>query len=227
MSHGLSDASTAVADLPPTESGGAAGDHREEQRRRIVEAAATCFARDGFHGTSMQRICAEAGMSPGALYRYFRSKEELIAALVTGERAERSAMFDVIRTAPSVIGGLFACLAEYLGKDDACARLSPEITAEAIRNEALRIAMAPAEDEMRAELEQALARGVAIGEIAPEHDLSDVLVMLQAIGDGLFLHQQLNPQWDIARRLPAFEVMIRQMLGPHLATSPARPDREV
>lgn len=219
MSHGLSDPTPALAEAPHPESGGAIGDHREEQRRRIVEAAATCFARDGFHGTSMQRICAEAGMSPGALYRYFRSKEELIAAIVMGERDERTQMFDIIRGSESVISGLMACLGEFLAKDDASARLCPEITAEAIRNEKLRAAMAPAEDELRAELQQALVRAVKGGEIAPEHDLSDVLVMLQAIGDGLMLHQQLNPQWEISARLPAFEELLRRMLAP-------RPDRQ-
>src|SRR3954464_11109027 len=45
-----------------------------DRRSEILSAAQTCFARPGFHQTSMQEICAEAGMSPGNLYRYFRSK---------------------------------------------------------------------------------------------------------------------------------------------------------
>ena len=44
---------------------------------RDLAAAQRCFVRSGFHGASMQDICAEAGMSPGNLYRYFPSKEAL------------------------------------------------------------------------------------------------------------------------------------------------------
>ena len=49
---------------------------RYDRRDEILAAAQRCFARSGFHGASMQDICAEAGMSPGNLYRYFPSKDE-------------------------------------------------------------------------------------------------------------------------------------------------------
>src|ERR1700752_5399442 len=52
-----------------------------DRRSEILQAAQTCFARSGFHQASMQEICAEAGLSPGNLYRYFRSKEDIIAGL--------------------------------------------------------------------------------------------------------------------------------------------------
>src|SRR6476646_4204190 len=52
-----------------------------DRRSEILSAAQTCFARAGFHQTSMQEICAEAGMSPGNLYRYFRSNEDIIAGI--------------------------------------------------------------------------------------------------------------------------------------------------
>ena len=52
---------------------------QSDRRDEILGAAQRCFVRSGFHGASMQDICAEAGMSPGNLYRYFPSKEALIA----------------------------------------------------------------------------------------------------------------------------------------------------
>jgi len=57
-------------------------EQQNERRSQILQAAGRCFTRDGFHRTSMQRICKEAGMSPGALYLYFESKEALIAAMI-------------------------------------------------------------------------------------------------------------------------------------------------
>src|SRR3954471_7288814 len=56
-------------------------EYLELRRQQIVDAAAACFTRRGFHLTTMQDICDEAGMSPGAVYRYFRSKEEIIEAM--------------------------------------------------------------------------------------------------------------------------------------------------
>ncbi|MEU2248956.1 TetR/AcrR family transcriptional regulator [Streptomyces sp. NPDC019224] len=57
--------------------------HLDARRRQILEGAARCFARDGFHGTSMQDVLKEAGLSAGAVYRYFEGKEDLIAAIAT------------------------------------------------------------------------------------------------------------------------------------------------
>lgn len=57
--------------------------HLDARRRQILDGAARCFARNGFHATSMQDVLREADLSAGAVYRYFSSKEELIAAIVT------------------------------------------------------------------------------------------------------------------------------------------------
>ncbi|MEU0513417.1 helix-turn-helix domain-containing protein [Amycolatopsis sp. NPDC006125] len=54
---------------------------REVRRAQIVAAARRCFAREGFHQTSMPDIAQEAGVSVGAPYRYFASKEEIILEL--------------------------------------------------------------------------------------------------------------------------------------------------
>ena len=62
-----------------------------DRRDEILVAAQACFARAGFHQTSMQEICAEAGMSPGNLYRYFRSKEDIIAGIAEARSRGRRA----------------------------------------------------------------------------------------------------------------------------------------
>ncbi|MGP4112170.1 TetR/AcrR family transcriptional regulator [Streptomyces sp. 4N509B] len=53
-------------------------EHLDSRRRQILEGAARCFARDGFHGTTMQDVLAETGLSAGAVYRYFPSKDAMI-----------------------------------------------------------------------------------------------------------------------------------------------------
>jgi AcrR family transcriptional regulator len=53
-------------------------EYLELRRQQILDAAAACFSRRGFHQTTMHDICGEAELSPGAVYRYFSSKEEII-----------------------------------------------------------------------------------------------------------------------------------------------------
>src|SRR5919112_312688 len=57
-------------------------EHVEARRRQIVSAALRCFAREGFHRTTMQDIFREADLSPGAVYSYFKGKDELIVAII-------------------------------------------------------------------------------------------------------------------------------------------------
>ena len=53
-------------------------EHQVQRRDQIVQAAIACFAKNGFHKTSMKDICHSADLSPGAVYSYFSSKEEII-----------------------------------------------------------------------------------------------------------------------------------------------------
>ena len=50
-------------------------DTQRARREHILDAAEVCFARAGFHRTTMQDICKEALISPGALYVYFTSRK--------------------------------------------------------------------------------------------------------------------------------------------------------
>jgi AcrR family transcriptional regulator len=56
-------------------------EHLAARRRQILDAALVCFSRSGFHQTSMQQIFEESGLSPGAVYRYFKGKEEIVQAI--------------------------------------------------------------------------------------------------------------------------------------------------
>src|SRR5262245_30602356 len=57
-------------------------EHVEARRRQILTAALRCFAREGFHRTTMQDIFREADLSPGAVYTYFKGKDELIRGII-------------------------------------------------------------------------------------------------------------------------------------------------
>ena len=55
--------------------------HVQSRRQQIIEATCICMAQKGFHQTTMRDVCRTAGLSPGAVYGYFSSKEELLFAV--------------------------------------------------------------------------------------------------------------------------------------------------
>jgi AcrR family transcriptional regulator len=57
-------------------------EHRATRRLDILAAACRCFARDGFHATSIADIITESSLSAGSVYLYFKSKNEIISAVV-------------------------------------------------------------------------------------------------------------------------------------------------
>jgi AcrR family transcriptional regulator len=59
-------------------------------RRRLLDAARTVFLRDGFHGTTVDQIAAEAGFTKGAVYSAFAGKADLFLALYEERHAERA-----------------------------------------------------------------------------------------------------------------------------------------
>src|SRR2546421_3697373 len=108
-----------------------------DRRGEILAAAQTCFARSGFHQTSMQEICTEAGMSPGNLYRYFRSKEDIIAAIAERDRAETAQQFAAVGQG-NFFDGLAALAQHHLVERSLEeVALCAEIMAESRRNPAV------------------------------------------------------------------------------------------
>jgi AcrR family transcriptional regulator len=106
-------------------------EHLERRRRQILDAARLCFVRKGVHETSMQDVFAESGLSAGAVYRYFKSKNEIIAAIVgeTGTRL-RAFMEEVLREEPlppldDVIGRFAEMIVSWSG-EDGIVRLAPQ-----------------------------------------------------------------------------------------------------
>src|SRR5690606_18810470 len=78
----------------------------EKKRQQILQAAETCFRRDGFRGASMADICAEAEMSPGHLYHYFKSKAAIVAAMTEAHLEAIAERFEVMTRKADVISAI-------------------------------------------------------------------------------------------------------------------------
>lgn len=185
-----------------------------DTRRRILDAAVTCFARAGFHGTSMHEICQEARMSPGGLYRYFTSKDAIIEAIAQEERDRNARYLSAVHAESNhlqaLFDGGFAFLGDMVGTRDAA--LCAEVCAEAQRNPRIRSIFEQNHREVRASLLRAIERAQAAGEVDPALDAGVVVTVLLAIGDGLIVRPPFDPETSIARIEPALRQLIGRML---------------
>src|SRR5712672_1595390 len=77
-----------------------------DRRSQILDAALVCFAKRGFHQTSMHDISAEAGISVGLIYRYFENKEAVISAMADRHKKEISDMLQRAKQAPTLLESL-------------------------------------------------------------------------------------------------------------------------
>lgn len=112
-------------------------EHLDARRRQILEAARACFIRNGFHATTMQDVFVEAGLSAGAVYRYFSGKTELITAIAQSKIGDLTSTLDEIdEAAPppvdEVLGQLLTRLQEVNERDE-IAKLVGQVWGEAIR----------------------------------------------------------------------------------------------
>jgi AcrR family transcriptional regulator len=117
-------------------------EHSEARRRQILAGARRCFAANGFHAPSMQELLAEIGLSPGAFYRYFSGKEELVNTIATealaGVTQSLVAYLNPQDPPPlrDLLGGLPGAPVETL-RDPELSRLIIQVWAEGLRNEEL------------------------------------------------------------------------------------------
>jgi AcrR family transcriptional regulator len=186
---------------------------KEDRRIEILEAARRCVARSGFHQTSMHDICAEAGMSPGNLYRYFPSKEAIIAGIAERDRAEVGAQL----AAGQFTDDFFATFAElarhhFVERSADDVGLCAEIMSESRRNPAISRIMQDFDADVRARLIAMLRAAAERGDIRADVDFENVVTMLMVIADGVWWRRAVEPAFDAEAVLPIFMDLTRHML---------------
>jgi AcrR family transcriptional regulator len=129
-------------------------EHLDARRRQILDGARRCFVRNGFHASSMQDVLAEVGLSPGAVYRYFSGKDEIVAAIATDAIGQLTEAFARAATAepPPPIEDVVAGVAEAirrLDEEHGNARLALQVWGEATRSPVIAQAFADAYRQIR------------------------------------------------------------------------------
>lgn len=197
-------------------------DVQKVRREHILDAAELCFARGGFHATTMQDICRAAGISPGALYVYFDSKEALIAGIVERDRAQFAERFAALTDAPDFLAALRSLASQYFAEEPAHKRLMcVEIGVESTRNPRVGEIFRSVDTFVRTSFERLFQRLKDEGRIDPVHDIPTLALLVETIGDGLFWRRAIDPTFNPETILPAVLETIGSLLRPvHAHTEP-------
>jgi AcrR family transcriptional regulator len=186
-------------------------EHRATRRLEILAAACRCFARDGFHATSIADIISESGLSAGALYLYFKSKQELIAAVVEMTLATADELFaelladDAVPSPEQTIEFMIDAVMEravrhpLLGVD--MSRVALHAWAEALRDPKIAERIEHTLHHLRQHYEDVARRWQIAGLIPPDTDPAHVGAVLLGVVYAFALQRLLIPGTDPAQYL--------------------------
>jgi TetR/AcrR family transcriptional regulator, repressor for uid operon len=146
---------------------------RAARRDQIIAAGLACFARSGYHATTMADVAAQAGVSKGTPYLYFDSKQSLFLALHeqwdcgAGQRVDAAiaALPHEQRQSPhAVLRAVAAAIATHVQAEAETCRVLMEARALAAHVPVIAAAVRAADQQMHRQLEGLFAAGVAAGE---------------------------------------------------------------
>ncbi len=148
----------------------------EHRRREIIEAARSCFLRNGFHQTTTDEICHEAAITPGGLYHYFDSKDDIISAVVMDTARTRVGRVASVTDGAVDVRSAFREMTAFFYQVirdpdlDTRTRLDIEIWAETLHNDKLAAITQEGLALRRQWLEALINRGREEGMYKPEVD---------------------------------------------------------
>ena len=187
--------------------------HIDARTNVIREAAEKVFADKGFAGATMQDIAREAGLSAGAIYRYFPSKEALIEALSADQAAQMAAVVESIRSKGdtaavlhSLADTFFRPLEDPDGFLDQCIEF--ELTSEARRNPQIRAARNRSYASMVQAFTAVIRRGQAEGVINKSIDPDSTARLMIAAFEGLTMQLAAGEPVNVRKYTKVLKAMM-------------------
>jgi len=185
-------------------------EHVEARKHQIMDAAAACFCRKGFHHSTMQDICRQADMSPGAVYRYFCSKEEIIESMLRERQGATAAIIEAVRGRGStlqVLDELSDVFFSNLENTQACA-LSVELWAEALRSPRVKELLLNELRNVSTPFIEMVRNAQERGEINPALDAEATAQVMISFFDGLILQKATNSSVDVSQYVAVMKAMM-------------------
>ena len=208
---------------------------REARRLQILEVAQRCFARQGFHRTSMEDIIRELKSSPGAVYCYFKGKNDIIAALAEQRHERETALLHELISSSSVSEGVPNAARAFFEmlqdpKERERRKLTIQIWAESLRDKRIR-KIVERGIRQRDLLTAALRTARQAGQLPDSLDPDAFSRVLLALLQGFILQQAWEPEIDTEAFLETAMSLISSvfvgfvLVGPESKVSNGRKQR--
>ncbi len=187
--------------------------HTEARKQQIIDAAYRCFARKGFHQATMRDIYEEAELSPGAVYHYFNSKDEIIQASFDFDYQRSLDLFNAARESGdplAAISDLFDFLARGLQEAAAlgASRVNVQGWGEALVNPALHETIQRVLNNYLDALTHIFRRAQELGQVDASLDPASVGRMMLSLYYGLELQKALDPEVDVSGYAAAVNTLV-------------------
>ncbi|MBA3809983.1 MAG: TetR/AcrR family transcriptional regulator [Solirubrobacterales bacterium] len=171
---------------------------RANTRERLLSAARGAFARNGFHGASVDEIASEAGFSTGALYSNFDGKEDLFLELMEREIDEHAReLTDAVRARASMAerakGGARQWMS-MIEREPELLLLFMEFWAYGVRDPQVRPKVAARFAQMREVLTQLIADGVREFDLELALPAEQLAIAIDALADGIARQKLADPE---------------------------------
>jgi AcrR family transcriptional regulator len=180
----------------------------EDRRLQILQDATACFAKHGFHATSMREICKAAKLSAGAMYHYFASKDDIIAAMISMDRQRTAAAFASLPADAGLVQALSHLIevttSDQLSQGMLC--MWTEITAEVSRNDRVRPLFEEYYHEVHSKLGSLLKAAAKRGELRPDLNPAHMAAFVMAVYDGVMCRCAVD-------KAASFEKLSKQALS--------------
>jgi AcrR family transcriptional regulator len=206
-------------------------EHRVARRTEILTAACRCFARDGFHATSIADIISESGLSAGSVYLYFKSKNDLIAAVVDMTLSSADAIFadlladDAVpspeQTVTHVIDAIMKRAVDHPLHGVDISRVALHAWAEALRDPEIAGRIEHAMRGLRRHYADVVRRCQGAGLIDPHVHPEDVGTVLLGVVQAFAVQRLLIPGTDSAQYLSGLHALLSVPSSPTAAPGPA------
>jgi AcrR family transcriptional regulator len=166
---------------------------QEQQRReQILAAAMACFARQGYHATSMDDVVRESGLSVGAIYSYFPSKQDLYLALSEDRSKQTLAYLGELFSRPGLLADksreavdyFFGMLSDELVP---LARVNIEFLSEGLKDERVKARQDQRCESIRLFFHSLLSEAQQRGEVRADVDIYAAAELMMALNEGIVL----------------------------------------
>ena len=174
-------------------------EHLESRRQQIVDAAVQCFAKSGIHGTSLDDIRLAADLSRGAVYHYFKSKEDIIDALRERSIEEDQTIFEDVKTADSELPLWFRTIRTGMTRNfgtpgNVDARVAMFLWAEAVLNERVLKSQQELFKPWMETIPTMIHESQEQGDVNPDLDPAAVTFVMAAIAIGTTAQMAWDPK---------------------------------